>query len=69
MGNIDASIWVWVFVLAAGVTLLVLNRHRVAEEIIEAIDKFRGGGPRTPMHPSPAGDGALLRRRSRKVER
>jgi hypothetical protein len=65
MGNICA----WVFVLAFGVALLVFKPRPVAEEIIEAIDKFRGGGPRTPMHPSPAGDGALLRRRSRKVER
>jgi hypothetical protein len=41
----------------------------MAEEIIEAIDRFRGGGPPTPMHPSPAGDDALLRMRPGKVER
>jgi hypothetical protein len=67
MGHIDAS--VWVFVLAAGVTLLVFKPRPMAEKIIEAIDKFRGGGPPTPMHPSPAGDDALLRMRPGKVER
>jgi hypothetical protein len=38
------------------------------EGIANFIDRFRGGGPPTPMHPSPANDGALLRRRSRKRE-
>jgi len=38
------------------------------EGIANFIDHFRGGGPPTPMHPSPANDGALLRRRSRKRE-
>ncbi len=36
-------------------------------ELAEAIDNFRNnfprGGPRTPMHPSPAGDSAFLRRK------
>jgi hypothetical protein len=36
--------------------------------INELADNFRGGGPPTPMHPSPANDGALLRRRSRRTE-
>jgi hypothetical protein len=27
---------------------------------------FRGGRPRTPMHPSPADDSALLRKRRRR---
>jgi len=40
----------------------------LAEEFNEAIDKLRGGGPPTPMHPSPAGDDALLRRLPKKVE-
>jgi hypothetical protein len=31
------------------------------------VDSLRGGPP-TPMHPSPADDGALLRRRSPKIE-
>jgi hypothetical protein len=66
MGHVNAS--AWVFVLAVGVALLVLKPRRVAEKIIQAIDNFRGGGPPTPMHPSPAGDDALLRRRSKKVE-
>jgi hypothetical protein len=55
--------------------LLLFGRRplpRLAEDINEGIanfvDRFRGGGPPTPMHPSPANDGALLRRRSRKRE-
>jgi len=51
-------------VVAAAATLLF---HRsVAERIIEAINRFRGG-PRTPMHPSPAGDTAFLRKRQKTV--
>jgi endo-1,4-beta-xylanase len=37
--------------------------HDLADAIREALDNFRGGPP-TPMHPSPAGDDKLLRRRS-----
>jgi hypothetical protein len=33
------------------------------DALVEAIDKFRGGGPPTPMHPLPSNDGALLRRK------
>ena len=42
-----------------------LKQHAVdfAEELEAALDRFRGGGPPTPMHPSPAGDDAFLRRR------
>jgi hypothetical protein len=51
------------------VALLVVlcYQRRLLDALIEAIDNFRGGPP-TPMHPSPANDGALLRRRSRKTE-
>jgi hypothetical protein len=42
-------------------------RRWMLDALIEAINNFRGGPP-TPMHPSPANDGALLRRRSRKTE-
>ena len=38
------------------------------EGIQNFLDAISGGGPRTPMHPSPADDSALLRRRSRKAE-
>jgi hypothetical protein len=38
------------------------------DTVMEAIDNFRGGPP-TPMHPSPAGDDALLRARSKKAKR
>jgi hypothetical protein len=51
------------------VALLVFLRsqRRLLDALIEAINNFRGGPP-TAMHPSPADDGALLRRRSRKTE-
>ena len=44
---------------------------RSADTIKEAIDNFANhfrGGPPTPMHPSSANDGPLLRKRSRKTE-
>jgi hypothetical protein len=48
--------------------LVVLSFQRwLLDALIEAINNFRGGPP-TAMHPSPADDGALLRRRSRKSE-
>ena len=34
-------------------------------EIAELIGKFRGGGPRPPVHPLPANDGFILRRKKR----
>ena len=55
-------------ILAAIVVLL--SRRWMLDAVIDGInaiaDNFRGGPP-TPMHPSPADDGALLRRRSRKT--
>jgi hypothetical protein len=48
--------------LFAAFSAILLFRYRteVSRMIMEAIDNFRGGPP-TPMHPSPAGDDALLR--------
>jgi hypothetical protein len=53
-------------ILAAIVALLCRRPMLGAliDGITEIANHFRGGGPRTPMHPSPADDGALLRRRS-----
>lgn len=48
--------------------LVTLCRQRwLLDALIEAINNFRGGPP-TAMHPSPADDSALLRKRSRKTE-
>jgi hypothetical protein len=48
--------------------LVTLCRQRwLLDAVIEAINNFRGGPP-TAMHPSPADDSALLRKRSRKPE-
>ena len=47
--------------------LVLCFQRRLLDALIEAINNFRGGPP-TAMHPSPADDGALLRRRSRKTE-
>ncbi|HEY1217337.1 MAG: hypothetical protein ABSE42_08965 [Bryobacteraceae bacterium] len=65
MGQIKGSI---VFLIAVALLALLLFRRWVADALIEAINNFRGGGPPTPMHPSPADDAALLRRGARKVE-
>ena len=50
------------FVLYAGFAVLFFKNHR---EIREEIERFTnnfpgGGGPGSPMHPSPANDSALL---------
>lgn len=45
----------------------LFSRRSMIDALIEAINNFRGGPP-TAMHPSPADDAALLRRRARKVE-
>jgi hypothetical protein len=54
--------------LAAAIALA--SRRWMLDALIESIheiaDSFRGGPP-TPMHPSPADDGALLRKRSGKM--
>jgi len=48
----------------------LLSRRSMLDALIDGIheiaDNFRGGPP-TPMHPSPADDAALLRKRSRKT--
>ena len=51
-------------ILVASLVILCFQR-RLLDALIEAIDNFRGGPP-TAMHPSPADDGALLRRKSRR---
>ena len=51
----------------AGAMALLFSRRGVREALIEALNNFRGGPP-APMHPSPADDGFLLRKRRRKAE-
>jgi hypothetical protein len=57
------------FVAAAAVVFYLVRReqakrlvHDFGDALQEAIDRFRGGGPTTPMHPSPAGDVNHLRK-------
>ena len=65
MGQMDYD--VLLLILVAFFAILFFKHFRwMLEAILEAINNFRGGPP-TPMHPSPAGDDALLRRSSRKV--
>ena len=59
--------YIVVFLILAAVGTLCFRRSML-DALIEAINNFRGGGPPTPMHPSPVNDGALLRKRVRKVE-
>jgi hypothetical protein len=62
------------FVAAAAVVFYLVRReqakrlvHDFGDALQEAIDRFRGGGgPTTPMHPSPAGDVTHLRKKSRR---
>ena len=53
-------------ILVASLVILCFQR-RMLDALIEVINNFRGGPP-TAMHPSPADDGALLRRKARKSE-
>lgn len=50
-------------IACAGLAFLFASHRQVREAIENFRDNFPRGGPRTPMHPSPAGDTALLRRR------
>jgi hypothetical protein len=49
----------------AAVGVFLFSKHReIAKAIEDLSNNFPRGGPPTPMHPSPAGDDALLRRKS-----
>jgi hypothetical protein len=58
--------YVVAFLILVAVVALLFRRSMI-DALIEALNNFPGGPP-TAMHPSPADDGALLRRRARKVE-
>ena len=67
MGQTNLIVWL----LFLGAVVALFSRRAALDTLIDGIndiaDNFRGGPP-TPMHPSPADDGALLRRRFRKTE-
>ena len=55
--------------LAVGLALYAWKSgrsHDLVQQFLDAIDRFKGGGPGTPMHPSPVGESFLLRRPRRK---
>jgi hypothetical protein len=56
------------YIVFGGIVAILFVKHR---DVREAIENFRNnfprGGPRTPMHPSPVNDGALLRRKRRSI--
>ena len=72
MGNVNNGVWFFlVLVLAIGLALLFFKRRELRKAAIALAETFREEinnprGPTTPMHPSPAGDDALLRHRSSK---
>jgi hypothetical protein len=61
-----------VSLLMLGAVAALFSRRGMIDALIDGInelaDHFRGGPP-TPMHPSPANDSALLRKRSGKAEK
>ena len=65
MGQIGSEVLALILV---ALLAIVCFKRWMLDALIEEINRFRGGGPPTPMHPSPANDAALLRKRSRKVE-
>ena len=54
------------FCLFIAILLFAFFGPTLLDPIIEALNNFKGGPP-TPMHPSPSGDGALLRKRLRTI--
>jgi hypothetical protein len=68
--NMGQTGFMLLFLIFVAVSALFLRRWML-DALIEGINDFFNnfrGGPPTPMHPSPADDAALLRRRPRKVE-
>ena len=65
MGQINGNVLLLSLILVA-LFVIVSFRRWMVDALIDAINRFRGGGPPTPMHPSPAGDDVFLRKRSRK---
>ena len=64
MGLNDRDLLLLVFALFL---VILFSQRRLRHSLIALLNNFRGGPP-TPMHPSPAADGLLLRRRLRKIE-
>jgi hypothetical protein len=54
----------WFLIFAAIGSLFF--RRWMLDALVEAVNNFKGGGPRTPMHPSPVNDAALLRKKFRR---
>jgi hypothetical protein len=54
------------FSVFVAILLFALFGRKLLDPIVEALNNFRGGPP-TPMHPSPSGDTALLRKRLRTI--
>jgi hypothetical protein len=64
----DGYVIVPLFVLYATAAVMLFKYRR---DIADAIEAFKdnlpkGGGPKTPMHPSPINDSALLRARKQR---
>jgi len=64
MGQVNYIVSLLILVAIVAVVLRRSMLNALIDGIHAIADNFRGGGPPTPMHPSPADDGALLRRRS-----
>lgn len=58
-----------IFWVLFGLAMATLATQRwMLDALIDAINRFGSGGPRTPMHPSPAGDVAFLKKPSLKAK-
>ena len=51
--------------LVLGTMLLLFARRWMLDALIEAIERFRDGGPGSPMHPLPSNDAAQIRKRTK----
>ncbi len=52
--------------MAIAVPLMIVGRHKLAEKLTEAFDRFQGDPPAGP-HASPSGDAVLLRNRLKTI--
>jgi hypothetical protein len=53
--------------LILAILMILVFKRELLDRFIEELNNFRGGPPTTPMHPSPAGDVAHLRKPSKKL--
>ena len=68
MGQTNSIVLLLILAAIIAAIITLSFRRGMVDVLIEALNSFRGGGPPTPMHPSPANDAVILRRQARKTK-